>query len=50
MRLCFAGIVSEGVQNEPLQNVSLWHVDTFKLKALKTQQSLEKMFTYPLIT
>lgn len=32
----------------PYQNVLLWHVDGFKLKAIKTQQTQKKPLTYPL--
>lgn len=32
---------SEGVQNEPPQNVSLWHVDYLELKMIKALQEKE---------
>ena len=34
----------EWVQNEPSQNVPLWHVDYFELKGIKTQQTQEKIY------
>ena len=36
-------ITSEGVQNRPPQDVSLWHADYFELKALKTSQAHKKL-------
>lgn len=37
---CF---VFEGVRKKYPQNLSLWRVDYFKLKAIKTQQTQEKI-------
>ena len=38
----------EGEQNMPPQNMPLWHVDYFELKAIKAQQTQEELFTFPL--
>lgn len=37
----------KGVQNKSPQNVSLWHVDYFKMKTVKTQQTQEKLLLLP---
>ena len=34
-------------QNKPPQNVPLWHVDYFELKAINTQQIQEKLLSLP---
>lgn len=39
----------EGEQTVPPQNGSLWHVDDFQPKAIKTQQTQENLFTSPLL-
>ena len=33
---------TEGFQDEPSQNVPLWHTDCFEMKAFKTQQIQRK--------
>lgn len=35
----------ERVQNEPPQNVPLWHMDYFELKSVKAQKTWENFFT-----
>lgn len=37
----------EGAQNQPPQNVPLWHVDYFEQKASKTLQAQEKLLFLP---
>lgn len=41
-------IATGGEQSMPPQDVLLWHVDHFELKAIKTQQIQEKHFASPL--
>lgn len=37
-------VAGRGVQDEPFQNVTLWYVDYFELKAVKTQQTQENFY------
>lgn len=38
---------SEGVQNQPLQNVPLWHVDYFGCETINAQKTHGEIFTTP---
>lgn len=40
-------IISQGEQNTPPQNVSLWDVDYFQLKTIRAQQIQEQILTAP---
>lgn len=42
--LCLTTLMGEWVQNTPLQNVPLQHVDYFELKIIKTQQTQENFY------
>lgn len=37
----------EGVQNSPLHDVLLWHVDYFELKTIETCQAYDKILPLP---
>lgn len=45
-RMATNGISIERVQNEPPQNMPLWHVDYFEQKAIKTQEIQEKLYLF----
>lgn len=38
---------SEWIKNKPLHNVSLWYMDYFELKAIKTMWAQEKFLLLP---
>lgn len=40
-------VAFEGVQNRPPEDVPLWHLNYFELKAVKTPQARKKRFSLP---
>lgn len=47
LHLLSTGAWGVGGQKKPLQNVPIWYVDYFELKAIKTQQMQKKLLPSP---